>query len=210
MKTIRIMRKEIDLDGSNILLKKSFLPELFRQEWKVYGGNWSVEGEWLTGINPENNPGMVVSKGDYPGNILLDFEARTVLPSTHDIDCMWNGSWDEKKNRRDVAYVAGLQGWWEGKVGFEKSPEYKLWATTPLFPFVPGQIYRMLAGSIDGHAFIFVDGRLVLEVRDPEPIDSHKHAKIGFEAYSSHIQIRNLVVRQIKWHPLNMRYEPEF
>ena len=30
-------------------------------------------------------------------------------PSTHDIDCMWNGSWNERTNTRDVAYVAGLR-----------------------------------------------------------------------------------------------------
>ena len=61
----------------------------------------------------------------------MDFYAQTVLPSTHDIDVMWNLSWNEAENLRGVAYVAGIQGWWDGKVGIEKSPEYKLVATAP-------------------------------------------------------------------------------
>jgi len=58
---------------------------------------------------------MVTSRKGFFGNVMLDFEAQTVLPSMHDIDCMWNGSWDEATNQRDVAYVIGLEGWWEGR-----------------------------------------------------------------------------------------------
>ena len=114
------------------------------------------------------------------------------------------------QNCRDVAYVFGLEGWWEGKVGFEKSPEYKLVAGTPLFDFEAGRTYRIQGGSIDGHCFLFVDGRLVLEVTDPDPIDSQRYAKVGFEAYASHIQIRNIRVYRLAWQPRPLSYAAEF
>ena len=129
---------------------------------------------------------MVFLNGDYPGNVLMDFEARTVPPSSHDIDFMWNGSWDDRKNQRGVAYVGGIEGWWDGKVGIERSPEYKLVAATPLFDFRPGQVYRIQGGSIEGHCFIFVDGRLLVELTDPDPIDSTRFAKVGFEGGGEH------------------------
>lgn len=207
---LRIMRKQIDLENSPVLYNKPFSKEMLEQDWKIYNSEWWVEDGWLTGQNPGNFPGMAVSKMDFPGNVMLEFEARTVLPCTHDINFMWNGSWDEQKNQRDLAYVAGLQGWWEGKVGIEKSPEYVLNAGTPLFNFKPGKTYKLLGGSIDGHCFEFIDGKLCLEVTDTDPIDSQKYAKVGFEAYCSKIQIRNLVVRQIKWEPLELSYTPEF
>lgn len=207
---LRIMKKEIDLENSPILYDKPFTKETLEEDWKIYSGEWWMDGEWLTGKNPGNFPGMVVSKANFHGNVLVEFEAKTVLPCTHDINFMWNGSWDEEKNVRDVAYVAGLQGWWEGKVGIEKSPEYKLNVGTPLLNFEPGKIYRIQGGSIDGHCFIFADGKLLLEVTDPEPIDSQKHARVGFEAYCSMIQVRNVKIRQIKWQPLNITYTPEF
>jgi hypothetical protein len=207
---LRIIGKELDLDRSPLLYGEPVSAEMLARDWKGYSGEWWVEGEWINGRNPQNNPGMIVSQADFPGNVLVEFEARTVLPSTHDINFMWNGSWDEAQNRRDVAYVLGLEGWWDGKVGFEKSPEYKLVAGTPLFDFDPGRIYQMQGGSIDGHCFLFVDGKLVLEVTDPEPIDSQRYAKVGFEAYASHIQVRNIQVRQLSWQPRLQQYASEF
>ena len=210
MNTLKIMRKEIDLDRSPVLFDRPVHARSLETDWRVRSAEWHPDGEWLVGRNPQNCPGMVTSRADFFGNVLLDFEAQTVLPSTHDIDCMWNGSWDETRNERGVAYVAGLQGWWEGKVGFEKAPEYKLTAGTPLFPFEPGHLYRIQTGSIDGHVFVFIDSRLILELTDPDPIDSRRYGLVGFEAYASWIRIRRVVVRQIVWRPREVGYAAEF
>jgi hypothetical protein len=210
MSDILITSKRIDLAASPVLFDKHFDVANWLDHWQIRAPEWSVEGEWLTGRNPDNRPSMVTSRESYFGNVLLEFEARTVPPSTHDIDCMWNGSWDETKNERGVAYVAGLQGWWEGKVGVERSPDYKLNASTPLFAFEPGRIYKMQAGSIDGHVFVFVDGRLLLEVTDPDPIDNTRHGLVGFEAYASMIQVRRPVVRRIVWSDRPLSYPAEF
>ena len=204
-----LINKRLRLDQSPVLFDRPFGSASLPTDWQVRGAEWNVDGEWLTGRNPANAPGMVTSRRNYFGNILLDFEARTVQPSTHDIDWMWNGSWDDASNTRSVAYVGGLQGWWEGKVGFEKSPDYKLNVATPLFPFEPGRIYRIQSGSVDGHLFTVVDGRLVLEATDPEPIDTRRFGMVGFEAYASMIQIRRLVIRQIVWEKRTLSYAPE-
>lgn len=210
MHRLLIMRKQIDLDRSPVLYDRPFTAESFAADWQVRSGEWQLDGEWLTGSNPLNAPGMVTSRANYFGNVMLEFEARTVLPSTHDIDCMWNGSWDEEKDACGVAYILGLQGWWEGKAGVEKSPEFRLKAATPLFPFEPGRIYRLQVGSIDGHIFVFVDGKLVIELTDPDPIDHTRYGMIGFEAYASMMQVRNLIVRQIVWQDRPLAYEREF
>ena len=120
---------------------------------------------------------------------------------------MWNGSWNEETNTRNVA---GIQGWWRGKVGFEKSPEYFLYAGTGLFDFVPGQEYHIQVGSIDGHMFVFADGRLLLELKDPQPIDNKVYGRIGFDAYCSQIRFRDFKVRQIAWKPVAEHYTAEF
>ncbi len=153
---------------------------------------------------------MVVLNQDFPGNVLVEFEASTVAPSSHDINVMWNGEWLDSIDQRGVAYVAGLQGWWRGKVGIEKSPDYKFMVGTPLLDFQPGKLYHIMAGSIDGHCFIFANGQLLLEAMDPNPIDHQKYTQVGLEAYCSHIKVRNFKVRQIQWKAVDMKYEPEF
>ena len=153
---------------------------------------------------------MIFSRRDFPGNVLVSCRARVLPPSTHDIDVMWNMSWDEKRSQRGAAYVAGVQGWWDGKVGIEKSPEYKLAAAAPCPWFEAGREYFIQAGSVDGHCFVFVDGILRLEVLDPQPIDSRAHARVGFEAYQSMISVRQVEVRQIFWEERPQAYPVEF
>ena len=150
--------------------------------------------------------GMAILKHDFPGNILLDFEAGTILPSTHDINFMWNGEWSDSLNSCGNAYIGSICGWYNNRIGIEKSPDYKLIATTPNYNFEPGRTYRVQAGSIDGNCFIFIDGKLAIELNDPDPLDSTRFTKVAFTAWSSCLRIRNIVIRQIEWIPLIMKY----
>lgn len=207
---IYLMKKSIDPDAMPILYDRPFTQDSIAEDFDVRDGCWCVEDGWLTGRHPYNSPGMIISRRDFFGDVMLDVKARTVLPCSHDINVMWNGSWDLSANTRSVAYVAGLQGWWRGKVGFERSPEYKLNAGTPLFPFEPGRTYHIQAGSIGGHVFIIVDGALLLEVTDPDPIDTSRYGRIGFEAYCAQVQFRDLKVRRAVYTPVDEAYVPEF
>ena len=104
------MKKIIGVEGYEVLYNRPFSKETLLNDWKIHGGEWWLENGWLNGKNAENVLGMIVSRMDYPYNILMDFEAATVLPSTYDIDFMWNGCWNEEKNERGAAYVGGIEG----------------------------------------------------------------------------------------------------
>lgn len=208
---ILLMKKKILLDSSEVLYEKSgFTQKEFEEQWTVHHSKWKVEDGWLVGENKGNWPGMAILKQDFPGNVMVEFEAQTVLPSSHDINVMWNGEWLKDTDQRGIAYVAGLEGWWTGKVGIEKSPDFTFMMGTPLFDFEPGKLYKIQAGSIDGHCFILANGQLLLEAMDPDPINNQKHTKVGLEAYCSKIKIRNIVIRQINWEAIEMKYEPDF
>jgi len=206
---LELIKKLVDLQGSPVLYAEPCTAESLQRNWLIKNSQWRAEQGSFIGSNPGNHPGMIVSRADYPGDVFLDFQARTVPPSTHDINWMWNGSWDETSNQRGPAYVAGLEGWWVGKVGFERSPDYRLNVATQLFPFEPGRWYRIQSGSIGGHVFVVVDGRLVLEVTDPDPLDGARYAKVGFEAYASTIQLRAIQIRRPSWQPIERAYPAE-
>ena len=210
MAELLLMHKRIILEACPALYDRPFTLRSFNDDWDVRQSNWHFDDDALWGRNPQPGPGVLISRRAFPGNVLLDFHAQTVLPSTHDIDVMWNMNWDEAANTRGAAYVAGIQGWWEGKVGIERSPEYRLGAAAPCPWFVPGREYHIQVRSIDGHCFVFVDGVLRIELFDPAPIDSRQHNRVGFECYQSMVRIRSLVVRQIVWEKRPLAYAPEF
>jgi len=210
MNTIELMKKRILLDSSKVLYDKLPNAEDFSKSWTIHHSKWTIQDGWLEGENPGNWPGMAILKQDFPGNVMVEFEAQTILPSKHDINVMWNGEWLQETDQRGIAYVAGLQGWWTGKVGIEKSNDYKFMVGTPLFNFEPGKIYKIQAGSIDGQCFVLADGKLLLEAMDQNPIDNQKYTKIGFEAYCSKIRIRNIKIIQIHWESVDMKYEVDF
>lgn len=207
---LRLMRKKIDTESLPVLFMPEITDEALARDWTIHDSDWNVQDGWFVGMNRDNSPGMMVSRADFRGNVLLEFDAKTIPPCTHDINCMWSGSWDPETNMRGIAYVSGLQGWWTGKVGIEKSPEYKLNVGTPLFQVEPGRTYHVITGSADGHIFMAVDGVLLLEATDPDPIDTSVYGKIGFEAYCSQIAVRNVVLKQLSWSAETLSYEPEF
>lgn len=73
-----------------------------------------------------------------------------------------------------------------------------------------GKTYKVQAGNVDGNCFIFIDGKLHIELNDPDPIDSQRYKKVALSAYCSWVQFRNITIRQINWSLLDMSYEPEF
>ena len=205
-----LIGKRLSHDKMEILYSEPFTEASFSRDFTVCGGEWSVADGWLTGKNPDNAPGMIISRAEYNCDVLLEFRARTILPSTHDIDVMWSGSWDYSTNTRGTAYVMGIEGWWDGKLGIEKAPDYSLSAATKLFPFVPGRIYTVQCGSVAGHIFVIIDGVLSLEVVDPSPIDTSKYGLVGFEAYSSSIRFTDFKVKRAVYEEMVKKYTPEF
>ena len=202
---------EVDLKNSEVITEiAEFDDAILHSNFDVKSGEWSTEGGWVIGKNPDMCPGMIVSKADFCTNVMLTLTAKMVAPSTHDINIMVNGEWNDTANKRGMAYVAGIEAFWHGNIGFEKSPEYKLTAATQLFEFDPDEEHVFTLGNISGKTFVLVDGKLCLEVTDPDPIDETKYGKIGMEAYSSCWKFKNVKVQKIKYEKVKEYYNPEF
>lgn len=202
---------DLDLKNSELLYEKdSFSEKEFDEEFVVKSGEWHTENGWIVGKNPKMAPGMIVSKKDFFGNVMVEITAKMEGGSTHDINVMINGEWDEEKNERGMAYVAGVEAFWHGNVGFEKSPEYKLTAATHLFDFDPEKEHNFKMGNISGKIFVLVDDVLCLEITDPNPLDENRYGKIGFEAYSSWWKFKGLKVYKLKYEKIEEYYNPEF
>lgn len=196
------------LDESEVLYEKAeFTEKDLHDAFDIKSGEWYVEDGWVVGKNPEMNPGMIVSKDDYFGDVMLELRAKMVAPSTHDINVMINGEFTDK---RGWAYVTGLEAFWHGCIGFEKSPEYKLVVGTGMLDFDPNEEYLLQFGNAGGVLFTLVNGKLGLMIQDPDPIDTSKYGKIGFEAFASWWKFKDVKVKKLKYERIRESYNPEF
>ena len=207
---IKLLGKRLEPETMPVLYDVPFSQESFERDFEVRAGKWHVEDGWLVGENPNMSADIALMKESFYGPVMLDFYAKVLPPSTHDINCMWSGNWNEEKNARGLAYVAGLGGFWDRKVGFEKSDEYKLVAATKLMDFEADHVYHMQCGSIGGHVFVIVDGQLAIEATDPDPIDQSQYGRIGFEAYCTRVAFTDFKVRRASWEDIEVGYTPEF
>ena len=206
-----VMNRKIIVNKSKILYDREFTEESLKEDWDVTGGEWWVEKGVLNGRFRGNGGGILYSKKNYAGNVMLDFYGRTVAPCNNDLNFTWcSEGWDYGKNDAGISYIAGLQGWWEGKAGIERYPDFKVQAKTSILDFTPGEFYHIQAGIMEGVCFIFVNGNLVIEMTDPNPIDSNKYGKVGLGTYCSFNQYKNLRILSPAFEKVKFEYSPQF
>lgn len=207
---IQLMKKKLYPERMESLFECPALTEENIGEYiECSGGNWYAEDGWLVGENRECSAAMAWLRGEYTGDVLIEFDAASVLPATHDINVTWHGS-RGPDGGRDVGYVMGVEGFWDRLVGFEKSPEYKFLVQTALFDFEPGRIYHITVGNIGRNLFLAIDGRLALSVSDPDPIDVDAFGLVGFEAFCTKVKYGNIKVKRLEWVDDWKTYTPEF
>ena len=128
---LRIMEQEIDLGKA----RSSPRDRARQRSWNATGSIKTASGRWRTAGFAASTPAIrAVSsiQKHFPGNVLLEFEGRTVPPCSNDLNFTWRSAgWNEETDDAGVSYIAGLAGWWEGKTGIEHYPRYLCRAATP-------------------------------------------------------------------------------
>jgi len=205
--------KEIHLAGKKVLLEHS--PILFSykpdKNWKNYfiekSGTWYYEDNAIIGVETGNKGGILFTKESFNKDVMLRFKGSTILPATRDLNAVWAAHWDDETDYLGQSYVCGLNGWWEDKAGIERNDGNGLFSLSSAYKYTPGKEIEMICGSINGHCFMVVDGLLVTELNDPNPISG---GHVGFSAYCTMLKITEIEVKEIKWEPLHQSYTPEF
>lgn len=206
MNELKLLGKLIKLDECPLLLK-SCPDENWERDWQVMLGTWSYENGWLIGKEPGNFGGILFSRESFEGNVILSFTAKTILPATRDVNALFCAHWDTDINYLGNAYVVGLNGWYEGKSGIERSPETGLRTLTGAYTYTPGSEVRIVTGIVDGHSFLYADDVLVSELIDPHAISG---GHVGFSPYSTALAFKDIEVRRGVWTPREQSYIPEF
>ncbi len=205
-KVFDILCRRLDLDASEVLYKfDSFDPS----DWTRVCGSpkWKVFKKRIVGGSPdEPTHGQIFFKKPVSGDVVMEFDAKIVPPSYHDIVWFWNV--DFKAKPWGAGYLGCLGGWWSDSAGIEKLPDYAVASIAPSFKTKPGRKYHVVSGTIGGVNFIVVDGRLVTYFPDKNQ-PKGRPGYFGFGIYESMAEYSGLTVYRPRWERLaEPKYAP--
>lgn len=196
----------IDTAASGVLAD---LTTLDPDDWTLikHAPKWTVTPGSIVGGGPdEPTHGQVFYAKPFRGDVILEFDARIIPPSYHDLVWFWNARFEEEP--WSAGYLGCLSGWWSNSAGIEKLPNFIPSAIAPSHATNPGKWYHIVSGSCGIAHFIVVDGKLVTYFSDAEVPDPSKPGYIGFGIYESHAEYKNLKVMRPHFDPREPQYEP--
>lgn len=138
---------------------------------------------------------------------MLDFYGRLNASCEHELNCIFRaGEWDEEFDDAGVGYLVRIGGFKTGRTGIEKYPNRSLRVMTGLFSPKPGQEYHIQAGIIEDCCFVAVDGTVIVEMQDPEPILHPARNLVGLGVCCSRAAFKDFKVFRPKWEKLDLSY----
>ncbi|MFA6103813.1 MAG: hypothetical protein WCV67_12075 [Victivallaceae bacterium] len=202
MNEIRLVGKCIDLASSSVLHEfKSFIAD----DWIIAGKPvWTVTDSSIIGGPEPDTHGQIFYKTPCSCDIVMEFDARLIAPSDHDIVWWYRTNLESKPWGR--GYLAALGGWYRNLTGIESVPDFALSSTSNSCPVEPDQWYHIVSGVVASHHFIAVDNSVVFELLDPDPLPENHSGHFGFGIFQSHVEYRNLTVYVPKWQRIEEKY----
>jgi hypothetical protein len=205
-----IILRDQEMWEDTLLFAEDFTPG-WESRWEISGGEWHAENGVLDGIYRGNAGGLIYTRQQFPGDIVMDFIGRMVPPCNNDLNFSFCAKgWDYTKGDADTGYIAGLNGWWKKRAGIERYPGCRLFAMDGSFVAESDRDYHIQAGILGNLCFIIVDGTPLVLMGDPDPIRRADCARVGLGTYCSHVHFRNFKVFRAKGQAANLTYMPVF
>ncbi len=206
---------EITVIGNTLRLSECELLHSFDTfdpaQWSIvtHTPKWTVEPNRITGGGPdEPHHGQIFFGEPVKGDVVLEFDARILPPSYHDIVWFWNTRFGGSPEPWSAGYLGCIGGWYADMAGIEKLPDYRPSAIAPSFPTEPGRWYHIVSGSLGFEHFVAVDGRLVAYMADAAVPDPAEPGYFGFGIFESHAEFAHLKVYRPRPTPRPLIYAP--
>lgn len=170
---LRIMEKEIDLEQSPVIARGPQDDAALERDWEHQNGVWSVTDGWICGKHIGNSGGILYSKKHYPGNVLLEFEGRTVLPCQNDLNFTWCAAgWDMAHDDAGESYIAGSPAGGTGKRASNATPPASRALPLPFSPLKGGAFTLSRPAALTATAFFLWTARSCSRCSTPTPLRS--------------------------------------
>ena len=201
---------QMDVTAGELLFADDFPTGDISDRWEITGGEWEAKDGVLTGKFRGNGGGLIYSKKQYPGDIIMDFYGTMIPPCDNDLNFTFRADgWDYEHNDASIGYVGGLNGWWTKQAGLEKYPTLALTALSG-FRGEAGREYHIQTGIVGSTCFLAVDGEIQVVLTDPDPITAANCARVGLGTYCSQIAFRKFRLYRAVKTDVPRAYIPKF
>ncbi len=176
------------LDGGTLLFSDTFDRQELGPDWLTRSGRWEIKDGWLHVREGDKNEGAWLNR-PLPERVRVEFDARS-LSDDGDIKFeIFN-----TEQRHQTGYIAILGGW-KNSVSIiarlDEHGEDRLEADARV---VKGKVHRFTAVRTDRTLRWFVDGNLVLQYVDSNPI---RGPHFGFNNWVTDVYFDNLKVFEL-------------
>ncbi len=170
------------------------------------GANWEVvDGKWVIQEGCLRGSGALISARGYPGDRALasqrmEFEVTTdvkvmalskkgvqLKPRISDLSSFIHAPAFKEGGKQPFEAGTFFQfgGFWNKKNQLRKSGAKLQVDSAPEILVTPGKAHRMVVQNDEGHLSMFVDGKLVIEARQGNPMNDPGHDRVGFYFYTA-------------------------
>lgn len=163
--------------------------------WNNTGGPWRIVDGRLTVQGARNHPLWLRRR--LPRDVRIEFDARSASP---DGDLKVEVFGDGVSSARTASYTATsyvvIFGGWRNTLDvLARMDEHGAdRVERPSRRVVPGQTYRFKIERRGNHIQVFVDGSLLVEMRDDQPLEGRGHDHFGFNDWDAPVSFDNLVI----------------
>jgi hypothetical protein len=165
------------------------------EDYKSTGGNWQIERGQLHVHGAKNRPLWLLRA--LPQEIRIEFDARSdTAEGDIKVEVFGDGaSHAEQESYVATSYVVIFGGWNNSANVLARMDEHgdDRVVGRPV-KVVPGKTYRFRIDRIDGTLTVWVDGELLVEMDDSEPLQGRGHDHFGFNNWKSSVWFDNLKV----------------
>ena len=177
-------------------------------DWTIvkHTPKWTVGRTEIVGGGPdEPRHGQIFYKTPVTGDVVMEFDARLIGPSDHDLVWFWGTEFDREP--WSAGHLASLGGWWDNLAGIETLPNYEPSVLADSFPIEANRTYHIVSGTVCGNHFVIVDGKLVAQLVEPS-WTGDRTGYFGFGVYHSHAAYSRLRVYRPKAEKVRKSYAP--
>ena len=176
----------------DVVLRRESLPE----GWHAETGNWGPTPEGLVGSIATERAAVIWCGRPFPSDVAVRFVAEAMPPHQNDANAFFRAAGSVYGPGETSAWIAGIAGWHVFDDGLEKHPAGPSWRVRGR-PLAAGRPVEVIAGVRDETVFLWKDGRLLLERRDPAPLNAAAHDRVGLGTWNSEVRFLRLSVYRI-------------